>query len=358
MRSLDEYRAVQAALGLERVVFVQPTTYGLDNRCQLEAVAQLGDAARAVVVVDDTTTDDELARLTSQGARGARFHMLPGGAVPWEIMHTVAERIAEHGWHIQLQLNGRELAERLDALLALPTPIVVDHVGRFMPPVEPEHPAFVALLTLLDTGRCWVKLSAPYESTHDGAPAYPTVAALAHRSSSASPERMLWATNWPHPGQVDPPTSTTSPPRVDWLPTDALRRQVLVDNPVEVYGFDPIQTPRSPHDRRHYASYPSLVDRTVFVTGGADGIGSAVVQNFARQGSKVAFVDINAEYARARSSSVCRGRRRSHADLLRGRPRRHRGAPGGVRTGDRRPRGRDGARQQRRQRRPPHVATT
>ncbi len=80
--SLGEYRAVQVALGLERVVFVQPTTYGLDNRCQLEAVSQFGDNARAVVVIDDTTTDDEIARLTSQGARGARFHMLPGGAVP------------------------------------------------------------------------------------------------------------------------------------------------------------------------------------------------------------------------------------------------------------------------------------
>ena len=238
--SLVEYRAVQAALGLDRVVFVQPTTYGLDNRCQLEAVAELGDAARAVVVVDDTTTDDELARLTSQGGRGARFHMLPGGAVPWEIMHTVAELIAGHGWHIQLQLNGRELAERLDALLALPTPIVVDHVGRFMPPVEPEDPAFGALLTLLDTGRCWVKLSAPYESTHDGAPDYPTVATLAHRLVKHAPERMLWATNWPHPGQVDPPTPTQLAGLRDaWLPNDALRRQVLVDNPAEVYGFDP-----------------------------------------------------------------------------------------------------------------------
>lgn len=238
--ALVEYQAVQAELGLDRVVFVQPTTYGLDNRCQLEAVAQLGDAARAVVVVDDTTTDDELVRLTSQGARGARFHMLPGGSVPWEIMHTVTELIAGHGWHIQLQLNGRQLAERLDDLLALPTPIVVDHVGRFMPPVDSRHPAFGALLTLLDTGRCWVKLSAPYESTHEGAPDYPSVATLAHRLVEHAPERMLWATNWPHPGQLDPPTpAQLAELRDAWLPTDALRRQVLVDNPVEVYGFDP-----------------------------------------------------------------------------------------------------------------------
>ncbi|HZB40900.1 MAG TPA: amidohydrolase family protein, partial [Ilumatobacter sp.] len=127
-----------------------------------------------------------------------------------------------------------------DALLALPTTIVVDHVGRFMPPVERGHPAFGALLRLLDTGRCWVKLSAPYESTPDGAPAYPAVATLAHGLVEHAPERMLWATNWPHPGQVDPPTpAEIANLRDAWLPTDALRRQVLVDNPVEVYGFDP-----------------------------------------------------------------------------------------------------------------------
>lgn len=238
--SLVEYRTVQAALGVDRVVFVQPTTYGLDNRCQLEAVAQLGDAARAVVVIDDTTTENELARLTSQGGRGARFHMLPGGAVPWGIMHIVAELIAGYGWHIQLQLNGRELAEHLDALFALPVPIVVDHVGRFMPPVEPEDPAFGALLRLVDTGRCWVKLSAPYESTYDGAPGYPAVAVLVDRLVKHAPERMLWATNWPHPGRVDAPTPTQLADLRDaWLPTDALRRLVLVDNPAEVYGFDP-----------------------------------------------------------------------------------------------------------------------
>ncbi len=245
--SLVEYRAVQTALDLDRVVIVQPTTYGLDNRCQLEAVAELGDAARAVVVVDDTATDDEVARLTRLGARGARFHMLPGGAVPWETMHAVAELIACHGWHIQLQMNGRELPERLDALLALPTPVVVDHVGRFMPPVEPDDPSFRSLLTLLDTGRCWVKLSAPYESTnhstHEGAPDYPTVAALAHRLIEHAPERMLWATNWPHPGQADPPTpAQLADLRDEWLPTAALRSRVLVDNPAEVYGFDPVPT--------------------------------------------------------------------------------------------------------------------
>lgn len=252
--TLAGYADVQAGLGLDRVVFVQPTTYGLDNRLQLDTVARLGPAARAVVVIDDAVTDDELERLTEAGARGARFHMLPGGAVPWSAMPLVAERIASSGWHIQLQLDGRELPDRLTELLALPTPLVVDHVGRFMPPVAPDHVAFRALLTLLDTGRCWVKLSAPYESARDDAPDYPRVTALARRLVEHAPERLLWATNWPHPGQDAPPTiDRLATMRDDWLPDPALQRQVLVDNPVEVYGFEPV--PRQPassdrHDPR------------------------------------------------------------------------------------------------------------
>ena len=232
-----DYRQVQSSLGLQRVVVVQPSTYGFDNSCTLDAVAELGDA-RAVVVIDDQLPDTELERLTQLGGRGARFHMLPGGAVPWEIMHNVAERIAAHGWHIQLQMNGRDLGDRFDALAALPTALVIDHVGRYMPPVEPDDERFRVLLRLLDTGRCWVKLSAPYESALDPSHEYASVARLVHTLVERFPERMLWATNWPHPGRADPP-STADLRRLcfEWMPDDAVRHRVLVDNPAALYGF-------------------------------------------------------------------------------------------------------------------------
>lgn len=239
--SIADYRNVQGELGINRVVMVQPTTYGLDNSCQLDAVAAFGDDARAVVVVDDTATQTDLEQLHARGARGARFHMLPGGAVPWSCLPVVAERIASLGWHIQLQLNGRELPDRIDTLRRLPTPIVVDHIGRFMPPVPTDDAAFDALRSLVDTGRCWVKLSAPYESTHDGAPRYPTVTALAHALIEHAPERILWASNWPHPGQAAPITTDDIRQLViDWMPDDAIRHRVMVANPAEVYGFEPV----------------------------------------------------------------------------------------------------------------------
>jgi D-galactarolactone isomerase len=233
----DDYRDVQAALGAERIVVVQPTTYGLDNTCQLDAMTAFGDVARGVMVVDANVGRPELARLNDLGVRGARFHMLPGGAVAWEMLEAVASEIAPFGWHIQLQLNGRELPDLVDRLLRLPVGLVLDHVGRFMPVVEPDSPAFAALLTLVDHGAT-VKLSAPYESSGTGPPGFDDVTALVDQLVSRTPDRLVWASNWPHPGQETPPTAADLVALRDrWLPTDELRQQVLVDNPAALYGF-------------------------------------------------------------------------------------------------------------------------
>jgi D-galactarolactone isomerase len=235
---VDDYRALQRRLGLARVVVVQPTTYGRDNTCMLDAMAELGDTARGVVVVDDTAEDAELERLTARGVRGVRFHMLPGGALPWEQLETVAARVAPFGWHVQLQLDGHELAARRARLERLPCPLVVDHVGRFMPPRGVDAEGFGALLGLLDGGRCWVKLSAPYESAPGTGPGYATVAPLARALARAAPERMLWASNWPHPGQDPAPGDAgLLDLLLDWVDDDAVRDRILVDNPAALYGF-------------------------------------------------------------------------------------------------------------------------
>lgn len=237
--SPEDYRQLQAELGLDRLVVVQPTTYGLDNRCQLEAMAAFGDAARGVMVVNATTPAEELAVMTDAGVCGARFHMLPGGAVPWDELEPTAARIAPFGWHVQLQLDGNTLADHLDRLRALPVPLVVDHIGRFMPPPPVDSAAFAALLALVADGRTWVKLSAPYESTASTAdPQYPEVLPLVDELVRAAPDRLLWATNWPHPGQATPPSPEVLHALVRrWLPTAGLGQQVLVDNPATLYQF-------------------------------------------------------------------------------------------------------------------------
>lgn len=236
--SVDDYQRVCGQLGISRCVVVQPTTYGLDNRCQVAAASAFGDDARLVVVIDDTVTEPELDEFDRQGGRGARFHMLPGGVVGWESLAGVAARIAERGWHIQLQLDGRTLPHHIDDLLALPCGLVIDHIGRFMPPVRPEHPAFGALLTLVERG-AWVKLSAPYESDAAAAPDYPAASRLVQALVAARPDRMLWASNWPHPGQPALPSPSELARLLRrWIPDPGLQQMILVDNPCELYGFD------------------------------------------------------------------------------------------------------------------------
>ena len=237
---VEAYRKVMARLGLQRVVVVQPTAYATDNRCTMEAVAAIGAAdARAVVVVDRSVGDAELERLTRAGARGIRFHMLAGGVLPWEILEEMAARVHAFGWLVQLQLDGRGLAEREAVLRRLPGRLIVDHTGKFLEPVAPGHPAFKVLRRLVDGGRCWVKLAAAYETSKAGPPDYADVGLLAKALVEAAPERILWASNWPHPSaQANPPDDAMlMDVLLHWCPDEAARRRILASNPAELYGF-------------------------------------------------------------------------------------------------------------------------
>ncbi len=235
---LADYLAVQRALGLSRAVLVQPNGYGFDNSLMLEALAVLGERARGIAVVQPDVSDDELAQLAATGIRGVRHHLLPGGHLGWETVEPMARRIAPFGWHVQLQLDGRELPRYADALARLPVPLVIDHNGKFLQPVATDHPGFVALLRLLDGGNAWVKLSAPYETSKSGPPRYEDVGALATALAKSHPERCVWASNWPHPGQQQVPDTAALLDLLDeWAGDDATRERILVANPAKLYGF-------------------------------------------------------------------------------------------------------------------------
>jgi D-galactarolactone isomerase len=236
--SVEDYRAVQRRLGLSRTVVVQPTTYGTDNRCTLESIAALGlDKARGVATVDDAVTEQELEDLTKGGMRGARFHMLRGGAIPWDQLDRIADRVQGAGWHVQLQLDGRELPDREAQIRGWPGRVVIDHAGKFLEPVPVDDPAFLSLVRLVESGWVWVKLSAMYEVSKAGPPTYDDVGRLAKELIHVAPERMLWASNWPHPGNPGQDEAVLLDTLLDWAPDEATRRRILVDNPAEVYGF-------------------------------------------------------------------------------------------------------------------------
>ena len=235
---LSAYREIQQQLNLERVVVVQPSGYGFDNRCTLDAVAALGANARCAVVPRPDVSDAELKQLHAAGARSVRYFMLPSGVLPWDTLESMAARIAPLGWHINLQLDGRDLAQYEAMLSRLPCALVIDHNGKFLEPVGVEHPGFRTLLKLLDGGRCYVKLSAPYETSKLGAPHYADVGVLARALVAANPERCLWASNWPHPNQNPQPSAAAMLDLLlEWADDEATRRRILVDNPARLYGF-------------------------------------------------------------------------------------------------------------------------
>jgi D-galactarolactone isomerase len=238
--TVEDYRRVQKQLGLERVIVVQPNAYADDNRVTLDAMKALGKNAKGVAVVKRGVTDAELERLTKAGIMGLRIMTLHGGALGFEVMDELMARVHPHGWHANIQLDGRELPKHESQIKRLPGKFVIDHTGKFLEPVKPDSEPFKCLLRLVDTGRCWVKLSAPYETSKTGAPAYEDVARLARALVKRAPERMLWASNWPHPSARKP-----QPPDdadlldllLDWAPDDSTRRKILSDNPAELYAF-------------------------------------------------------------------------------------------------------------------------
>jgi D-galactarolactone isomerase len=238
--SVKDYRAMQKRLGLERVIVVQPNAYADDNRVTLDAMKQFGKSAKGVAVVKPGVKDAELERLTKGGICAIRIMTLHGGTLGFDVMDELMARVHPFGWHANIQLDGRELPKFEAQIKRLPGKFVIDHTGKFLEPVQTSSEEFKSLLRLIDTGRCWVKLSAPYETSKTGAPKYEDVGRLAKALVQHAPERMLWASNWPHPSARKP-----APPDdgalldllLDWAPDEKVRKKILADNPAGLYGF-------------------------------------------------------------------------------------------------------------------------
>lgn len=239
--SLASYQKVMATLGLDRCVIVQPSVYGTDNTATLDAASALGGPAscRVVAVIDESFDEAALRRLHEAGVRGVRFNLVAGGGPALARIADIAARIAILGWHLQIYAPGNALAQAVSTLRSLPVDIVIDHFGSLDPVQDIDDAHSMALLGLLRDGRCWIKLSGGYITSHQVVP-WTDMAALARRLADARPDRLLWGTNWPHPVHY-----TRMPDDGDlldalhvWLPGKDLLHRILVTNPQALYGFE------------------------------------------------------------------------------------------------------------------------
>ncbi|HEY4296998.1 MAG TPA: amidohydrolase family protein [Paraburkholderia sp.] len=248
--TVADYRQLQQRLGLSRSVVVQPSSYGTDNRCLVDALQQFGDDARGIAVIDERTPDDELQHLHAHGVRGIRFNLSRPAGAGIDLLDRLAARIAPLGWHVQVHTLGAAYVELAPRLAALPTEVVIDHLGRVPHPGALQHEAFIALRRLMDHGRAWLKLSGAYHDSRDGAPSYADSATLMQYWIEHAPERIVWGTDWPHPaamvGEKPLPDDAQLLDLFGQLASRLAQRQtILVDNPCRLYGFVPPGAARS-----------------------------------------------------------------------------------------------------------------
>jgi D-galactarolactone isomerase len=239
--TVSDYRLLQKRTGTTRVVVVTPRNYATDNRVTVDALEQLGASARGVAVVHPTITDAELKGLDDAGIRGIRFSL--GGAnavVTWDMVEPLSKRVNELGWHVQFNLDGEDISAHADLLRRLPSRTVFDHLGHPALPAGTEHSSHAVLRDLLDKGRTWIKLSGAYSNSQIGPPDYPEATKIAQAFVKAAPERLVWGSDWPHPGEQNktlPNDALLFDLLAVWAPDEATRKRILVDNPENLYGF-------------------------------------------------------------------------------------------------------------------------
>jgi len=248
--SKEQLFALRDHLGFARNVIVQATCHGNDNRALVDALVHSEGRARGVASVGRDISDAELQALHEAGVRGTRFNFVKRlvDFTPREVLAEIAGRIAPLGWHVVVYFEAQDLPELWDFFTALPTTVVVDHMGRpdVTQPVDgPEFELFVKLLSEHDN--IWSKVSCPERLSKSGPPAldgeqnpYRDVLPFARRLVETFPDRVLWGTDWPHPNlkshMPDDGLLVDFIPHI--APTAELQRKLLVDNPMRLYWAD------------------------------------------------------------------------------------------------------------------------
>jgi 2-pyrone-4,6-dicarboxylate lactonase len=228
-------------------VFVQPSAYGLDNSCMLDAMAEVEPTLRrGIVHLDETRPSDAvLGKWHAQGVRGVRINVSPvrkpeagfADHLRPKIVRTAAI-LRELGWHLDFLMPGWLIGELMGTLRELPVEFSVAHMGLYPAKHGPQQPGFQEFLRLVDDGsrRCWVKLTGIYRFSQD--PAFADVAPIAEALMARVPDQLIWGSDFPHLSFHDKVGSIQLYNLLgEWAPDEALRKRILVDNPARLFGF-------------------------------------------------------------------------------------------------------------------------
>jgi 2-pyrone-4,6-dicarboxylate lactonase len=243
--TLADLQHLHATLGIDRVVFTQPSVYGVDNSAILNGMAALNaesaNRARAVVALTMDVKDDELAALDACGVRGVRLNTDNKGGMPIEMsaIPALAARIAPFGWHIEFLFPGKDILELMPIFTGLKVPMCIAHFAYQPATAGVGAPGFQALLELMRRGNTWMKISGANRVSATDLPPYDDVKPMAEGLIQAAPERIMWGTDWPHPNKyvANPNDGDLVDAFGDWVSDDAMRRKIMIDTPAAFYRF-------------------------------------------------------------------------------------------------------------------------
>lgn len=250
---LSDLLTLHDGLGIERVVIVHPSPYGSDNSCTLRALQALKGRGRGVVVIDKAVSKAELKRMHDLGVRGVRINLQTEGIHDLSIAQSqidwTAKMIQDLGWHIQLFTQVDVIARLEGVFNQYDTEFVVDHFGLINPELGIDQPDLKVLFKMIANGKVWIKLSAPHRIST--LPDSDGVTHLAQALIQCNPKRMVWGSDWPHPGghMSGPRNIEQSEPfnpiddgaalnRLNrWSTSPEMLQNILVTNPATLYDF-------------------------------------------------------------------------------------------------------------------------
>lgn len=233
----EAYLAMLDATGMTYGVLVQVSVHGTDNRLMVETLRANRARLRGIAVIPPGLPERDLAALQEAGVVGLRLNVLYGGGIGFEALETYGALAREMGWHLQFLVDARHLPPLAPRFARLPVPFVVDHMGHMPTRAGVGDAGFRTLVALVRDG-AWVKLSGAYRLTGEDLPYRDTIP-FARALHDAAPERCVWGSDWPHVAQWQPMPNPGDllDLLTDWVPDEAARRRVLVDNPARLYGF-------------------------------------------------------------------------------------------------------------------------
>ena len=243
--NLSDLKHLHDTLGLDRVVFTQPSIYGTDNSAILDGINNLNGAtsnrARGVVAVSLDVTDEELADFDAQGIRGIRLNTDNKGGMPIGLdqIAQIAERINDLNWHLEFLFPGQDILDLMPIFTSLKVPMSIGHFAYQPATAGVEAPGFESLLELMRQGNTWMKISGANRVSQTDLPPYDDVKPMAQALIEVAPDRIMWGTDWPHPNkyEVNPNDGDLVNAFGEWVTDESLRRKIMVDTPASFYRF-------------------------------------------------------------------------------------------------------------------------